>query len=190
MARYSADHKAQTHRRIVSRAGVQLRQRGLHGVSVAELMAEAGLTHGGFYAHFPSRDALVAAACRDMLARTAARLNAAADAVSPLESRRALIEAYLTAAHRDAPGRGCAVAALGPEVARAAPEVRQALADGIRELIDVVAECTPAATYDQARRDAIATMATLVGTLVLARAAGEAPLSDEILEAGRNAVLD
>ena len=190
VARYSAEHKAETHRRIVRRAGVQLREKGLHGVSVADLMQEAGLTHGGFYAHFSSRAALVAEACREVLARTAARLRAAADGVPPAEGRRALIEAYLTAAHRDDPGRGCAMAALGTELAREEPAIRQAFTDGMQQILDVVAESTLAGSAAQARQEAIATMATLVGTVVLARSTADSALSDEILAAGRAALLD
>jgi TetR/AcrR family transcriptional repressor of nem operon len=190
MARYPRDHKSLTRRRIIRRAAVQLRQKGLHGVSVADLMADAGLTHGGFYAHFKSRDALVAEACREVLARTAMHLSAAADGVPPLASRQALIEAYLTTAHRDDPGRGCAIAALGAELAREGPEIRQAVTGGVQNIIDVVAECTPGASPDQSRREAIATMATLVGTLLLARATTDPVLSDEILAAGRAALLD
>jgi TetR/AcrR family transcriptional repressor of nem operon len=190
VVRYAPEHKADTHRRIVRRACVQLAQKGLHGVSVADLMHEAGLTHGGFYAHFSSRAALVAEACREVMARTAARLRGAADGVPPAQSRRALIETYLTAAHRDDPGRGCVIAALGTELARAEPAVRQACSEGIEQIVDVVAESTLAGSAAQARQEAIATMATLIGTVVLARATADSALSDEFLAAGRAALLN
>jgi TetR/AcrR family transcriptional repressor of nem operon len=153
-------------------------------------MHQAGLTHGGFYAHFSSRAALVAEACREIMARTAVRLRSAADGVPPAQSRRALIEAYLTAAHRDDPGRGCAIAALGTELAREEPSVRAACGDGIQQILDVITESTLSESAAQARQDAIATMATLVGTVVLARSTADSELSDEILAAGRAALLN
>jgi TetR/AcrR family transcriptional repressor of nem operon len=189
VARYSQQHKAQTQQRIVRRAAVLLRQKGLHGVGVADLMHDAGLTHGGFYAHFDSKEALIAAACREVLARTAARLRAAGDGVAPLQSRQAIVEAYLTRDHTDDPGRGCAIAALGTELAREAPAVRPALTEGLEGIFEVVAECVPSESAAQARRESIATFATMVGTMLLARVAAHPRLSDEILDAGRTALL-
>jgi TetR/AcrR family transcriptional regulator, transcriptional repressor for nem operon len=190
VTRYAPEHKDQVHRRIVSRAAVQLRQKGVRGVSVAELMQSAGLTHGGFYAHFASKEALIAEACSHVMAGTAERLSAAADGVEPLASRAALIEAYLSPAHRDDPGRGCVIPALGAELGREGPAIRQAFSAGLQQVFDIVAECTPASTPEQARQDALATVATLVGTLLLARAAADSTLATEILDAGRAALLN
>src|SRR5690242_21888629 len=113
--RYSREHKLETHARIVKRASVRLREKGAHGIGVADLMKDAGLTHGGFYRHFASRDELVAEAIERALSEGARAVAAAAKVEDrPLE---ALVDAYLSTAHRDALATSCAVATLAADVA-------------------------------------------------------------------------
>src|SRR6195256_3652668 len=187
--RYSREHKLETHARIVKKASVQLREKGAHGVGVADLMKDAGLTHGGFYAHFDSREALVVEAFAHAMDRSTERWRKLAEQ-TPLEKRLAtIVESYLTPGHRDDPGHGCAIATLSSEIARESPRTRKAFAARLEQMIDMLAEQIPDVPRKAARKQAMAVLATLMGTLVLARVAGNGDFSDEILGAGREALL-
>ncbi|MBB5046294.1 TetR/AcrR family transcriptional repressor of nem operon [Rhodopseudomonas rhenobacensis] len=188
--RYSKDHKQETHARIVKKASVRLREKGAHGIGVADLMKEAGLTHGGFYAHFDSREALLVEAFGYAIDRSNARWRKLAAELPPQQRLAAIVESYLTASHRDDPGRGCAVPALGAEIARESPKTRKAFAAKLEEMIEMVAEQIVDAPPKLARKQAIAAMATMMGALLLSRIAGHGEMSDEILSAGREAALD
>src|ERR1700752_4591488 len=123
--RYSREHKQETHARIVRKASVRLREKGAHGIGVADLMKEAGLTHGGFYAHFDSREALFIEAFALAMDQTVADWQQLGKAL-PIEERfDALVEGYLSARHRDNPARGCVLPALGADIARASQKARQ-----------------------------------------------------------------
>jgi TetR/AcrR family transcriptional regulator, transcriptional repressor for nem operon len=187
--RYSKEHKQETHTRIVKKAAVLLREKGAHGVGVADLMKEAGLTHGGFYAHFDSREALVIEAFGYAMDRATERWRKVVEQ-TPADKRLAtIVEAYLTSVHRDDPGHGCAVPALGAEIARESPKTRKAFAAKVDQLIDVIADQIPDTPRKGARKQATSMLATMMGTLLLARIAGSDEASDEILQAGREAVL-
>jgi len=187
--RYSKEHKQETHARIVRKASVRLREKGAHGIGVADLMKEAGLTHGGFYAHFDSRDALVIEAFAYAMDRSIAHWRQSTAELPPSQRLAAIVDAYLSKAHRDDPGRGCAVPSLGAEIARESPKTRKAFAAKVEALIEMLAEQIVDAPPQQARRQATATLATMMGSLLLARIAGSGELSDDILAAGRDAVL-
>ena len=187
--RYSREHKLETHARIVKRASVKLREKGAHGIGVADLMKDAGLTHGGFYAHFDSREALVVEAFADTMDRSTERWRRLAEQLPAEKRLAAIVDGYLTAAHRDDPGHGCAVSALGAEIARESPKTRKVFAVKLEQMIDVVAEQIPDVPRKAARKQAMAAIATMMGTLVMARIAGNGEVSDEILGAGREAVL-
>jgi TetR/AcrR family transcriptional repressor of nem operon len=188
--RYSKEHKAETHARIVKKAAVRLREKGAHGIGVADLMKEAGLTHGGFYAHFDSREALVVEAFSDAMDRSTARWRKLTSELSPAERMAAIVQTYLSPVHRDDPGHGCAVPALGAEMVRESPKTRKAFAGKLGEMIEMLAEQVPNLPRKAARQQAIASLSTMMGALVLARIAGSGDFSDEILAAGRAAVLD
>src|SRR5882724_8942177 len=111
--RYSKEHKLETHARIVKKASVRLREKGAHGVGVADLMKEAGLTHGGFYAHFDSREALVIEAFTYAMDRSTEHWRKVAEDAPPEKRLAKVVSTYLAPAHRDNPGHGCAVPALG-----------------------------------------------------------------------------
>src|SRR5437763_5872153 len=183
--RYSKEHKQETHARIVKKASVRLREKGAHGIGVADLMKEAGLTHGGFYAHFDSREALVVEAFGYAMDRSTERWRKLAEQTPPDKRLAAIVEAYLTPAHRDDPGHGCAVPALGAEIARESPKTRKAFAARLEQMIEMIAEQIPDVPRKTARQQAMAALATMVGTLVMARVAGSGEFSDEILAAGR-----
>lgn len=187
--RYSREHKLETHARIVKKASVRLREKGAHGIGVADLMKDAGLTHGGFYAHFDSREALVIEAFADAMDRSTERWRRLAETTPPEKRMATIVESYLTPLHRDDPGHGCAVPALGAEIARESPRTRKAFAAKLEQMIDMLAEQIPDVPRKAARKQAMATLATMAGTLVLARIAGSGDLSDEILKAGRDRSL-
>jgi len=154
------------------------RDKGFDKVGVAEIAAAAGLTHGAFYTHFASKDELCAEATGASLRRSAEALAASAD-------RRAYVEAYLSARHVRDRRNGCPVAAFCGDVPREGPQVRTAFSRGLDHMIDTVAD-----GLDEPSRDrAIASLATMVGALVLARAAAEPALRDEILDAARTTLL-
>jgi TetR/AcrR family transcriptional repressor of nem operon len=188
--RYSKQHKQETHARIVKKASVRLREKGAHGIGVADLMKDAGLTHGGFYAHFDSREALVIEAFADAMDRSTDRWRKLAEQTPPEKRLAFIVESYLTPVHRDDPGHGCAIPALSAEIARESPKTRKAFAARLEQMIDMIAEQMPDLPRKTARKQAMASLATMMGTLVLARVAGNGEFSDDILGAGREAVLD
>jgi TetR/AcrR family transcriptional repressor of nem operon len=187
--RYSREHKLETHARIVKKASVRLREKGAHGIGVADLMKEAGLTHGGFYAHFDSREALVIEAFADAMDRSTERWRKIAETLPPEKRLATIVGAYLTPLHRDDPGHGCAVPTLGAEIARESPKTRKAFAAKLEQMIDMLAEQIPELPRKAARKKAMAAVATMMGALVMSRVAGNGAFSDEILGAGRDAVL-
>jgi TetR/AcrR family transcriptional repressor of nem operon len=187
--RYSREHKQETHARIVRKASVRLREKGAHGIGVADLMKEAGLTHGGFYAHFDSREALVIEAFNYAMDRSTAHWRKTAEQIPADKRLSTIVDTYLTAQHRDDPGHGCAVPTLGAEIARESLKTRRAFAAKLEEMIDMIADHIPDVPRKAARKQAAATLATMMGTLVLSRIAGNGEFSDEILSAGREAAL-
>jgi TetR/AcrR family transcriptional regulator, transcriptional repressor for nem operon len=187
--RYSREHKAQTHAKIVRRASVKLRERGAHGIGVADLMKDAGLTHGGFYAHFPSREALVIEAFTHAMDRSTEQWRKLSEATAPEKRLSQIVNGYLAPLHRDDPGHGCAVPTLGAEIARESARTRRVFSGRMSQMIDMLAEQMHGVTPKAARKQAMATMATMIGALVMSRIAGSGEFSDEILAAGRDAVL-
>lgn len=187
--RYSKEHKQETHTRIVRKASVRLREKGAHGIGVADLMKEAGLTHGGFYAHFDSREALLVEAFAYAMDRSMAHWRKTADETPPEKRLAMIVESYLTTMHRDDPGRGCAVPTLGADIARESPKTRKAFAAKLEQMIDMIADQIPDLPRKAARKQASATLATMMGSMVMSRIAGNGEFSDEILAAGREAAL-
>ena len=187
--RYSREHKLETHARIVKRASVRLREKGAHGIGVADLMKDAGLTHGGFYAHFDSREALVIEAFAHAMDRSTERWRKIGEATPPEKRLAMIVESYLTPLHRDDPGHGCAIPTLGAEIARESPKTRKAFAAKLEQMIDMMADQIQDVSRNAARKQAMSAIATMMGTLVMARVAGAGEFSGEILAAGREAVL-
>ena len=187
--RYSKEHKQETHARIVKKASVRLREKGAHGIGVADLMKEAGLTHGGFYAHFDSREALVIEAFGYAMDRASEHWRNMTAEIPPEKRLSTIVDSYVSATHRDDPGRGCAVPTLGAEIARESAKTRKAFSAKLDQMIDLVADQIPDVPRKTARRLAMGTMATMMGALVMSRVAGSGELSDEILASGREAAL-
>jgi TetR/AcrR family transcriptional repressor of nem operon len=192
---YSKQHKQETRERILRAASRALRESGIEGVGagIGQVMAQAGLTHGGFYAHFPRKDALVAAACAEGMAEAGETLFAAAEESgrrSGDAALRHLICGYLSRFHRDHPESGCVLPALAADVARSSDEVRTAFTTGLRGYLDRLEALLPeerdAAPEGVNREDAaLALLSGMVGALVLARAVDDPELSDQILVAAR-----
>ena len=175
--------KDATHERIVSVAARAIRRSGYDGTGVADIMKEAGLTHGAFYAHFTSREAMLAEAAERACAESA---TAAADVVASVPPDRALasmLGAYLSKEHLQHAEMGCPLAALGSETPRQAPEVRRVATRHIKEMIDLVARQSPDWGQPGAHQRALVTVATMVGALLLARAVDDPGLSDGLREA-------
>jgi TetR/AcrR family transcriptional repressor of nem operon len=188
--RYPKEHKARTRQKIVETAAREFRDKGLEGVGVADLMASAGLTHGGFYAHFGSKEALVEAACRHGVAATIETLDFRARQAPPGEGLRTVVRTYLSRAHRDDPARGCIMPSLAGEIARHGPETRRAFTDQLRAFAAVIARQLSGPDAAARERRALAIAAGLVGAVALARAVDDPALSDAILEAARAAALE
>jgi TetR/AcrR family transcriptional regulator, transcriptional repressor for nem operon len=178
---YSKAQKARTHKRIVAIASKRFREKGLAGFGIAELMKEAGLTVGGFYKHFDSRDALVAEAVSSAFGDWQRRLDAAASGGPPVSYTK-LIDDYLSDAHRKNPGTGCAFSALAPEIARSDKRTRALTTEQVRNDLDLIAGLLPGKDNRAARPRAILIFSALVGAMSLARAVSDESLSREILK--------
>jgi TetR/AcrR family transcriptional repressor of nem operon len=178
---HSRAEKAKTHKRIVSIASKKFREEGLAGVGIAELMKEAGLTVGGFYKHFDSRDDLVAEAVSSAFGGWKRRVDAAASG-GPQVSLAKLIDEYLNAAHRDDPGTGCAFSALATEIARSDKRTRAITTEQVRNDIQLIAGLIPGRDAHAASSQAILTFSALVGAMSLARTVSDEALSREILK--------
>ena len=177
---YSKAEKARTHKRIVAIASKRFREEGLAGIGIAELMKEAGLTVGGFYKHFDSRDHLVAEAVSSAFGGWKRRVDAAKSS-GPPDTYESLVDDYLSKAHRDSPGTGCALSALAPEIARGDKRTRALTSEQVRSDIQLIAALHPAKDKRTARSRAILTFSALVGAMSLARAVSDEALSREIL---------
>jgi len=165
---------------ILDVAGTLFRERGYDGIGVADIMKRAGLTHGGFYGHFASKD--------DLAAEITARVLGREGWLERLTGKRApaiadVVRNYLSPRHRDDPGHGCLFAALGSDVVRQPRSVRHAFTEGLRKRVDMIRDLMPGRSAAARRKKAIATMAGLIGALVLARAVDDPEMSNEILEA-------
>lgn len=175
--RTAPSRKEATHERIVGAAARAIRRSGYNGTGVAEIMKEVGLTHGGFYAHFASREAMLAEAADRAGAESVATLTQVAAAAPPKQALRAMVEAYLSDAHVEDAESGCPIAALGSEMPRQAAKVRRAATRRIKEVLDIVARHSPDRGESGAYEHALVTAATMVGALVLARAVDDPKLS-------------
>lgn len=166
----SREQMAQNRDRILTEAARLFREKGFDAVSVAEVMKAAGLTHGGFYGHFRSKD--------DLIAQAIVHAEGSQSAIDSLEG---WIETYLSAIHRDQPGLGCPTAALAGLMRDQGPEARAAMAQKLAAQIESLAQATPGTDADARRREAVGKMSAMVGALILARAIDDPDLSDEVL---------
>jgi TetR/AcrR family transcriptional repressor of nem operon len=175
--------KEASHERIVQAASKAIRRSGYAGTGVADIMREAGLTHGAFYAHFESREAMLAEAADRAGAEANAVAASIAASVPPEQSLQAMMRVYLSKEHLASIEAGCPVSALCSEMPRQSPEVRRAATLRIKEMIDLVARLSPNWGEPAAHEHALVTVATMVGTLTLARAVDDPKLSDALCQA-------
>jgi TetR/AcrR family transcriptional repressor of nem operon len=168
--RYDAEHKQKTREKLLKEAAKAIRREGPHGISVAGVMSKAGLTHGGFYAHFKSRDDLVAEGVAQMFRESAGRFAQSIEGRGPREALIDYIEFYLSPAHRDARASGCPLPFLSADAPRLPTKARARFAEGVRGLEGKVAEQLAALGRPDAEADAGSLVAELVGALALSRA--------------------
>ncbi len=180
----SDTRKSDTRTRITDAAGTLFRQHGIDGVGVDAIMRAAGLTHGGFYGHFPSKEALVAEVSAATLARSAERWERISSEAAPAEALKQIVGSYLDPAHVAVAERSCVLTTLGPEMARRA-EQRPAITASIRRMLKVIERCTPEGAPDTAE----AALSCMVGAVVLARLADDSELAEGFLDAARQAVV-
>ena len=181
MARYDAEHKGETRRRIIDSAGRRFKEDGIDGSGVAALMSDAGLTNGAFYAHFKSKDDLVANVVADQLRAQHANLGSLPEGRAALEE---FVREYLAPHHRDHPSTGCPSAALLDEIGRCDDAVRDSYTEGMQSIVEVISAHLSPTDPSAARARALGLFTVLVATMQLARAVSDRGLSDEILAAG------
>ena len=182
---YSKAHKARTRARIIETAARAFRERGVEGVAIADVMQSAGLTHGGFYAHFANKDSLFAAAARQGLEESRRAFLTEAAAANPEAPLREIIRRYVSRHHRDVPAEGCAMPALAAEVARESAEVRQAFTGAVADFVTGLEAYVPGETPEARRDAALALIAGMAGAVALARALDDPAMSDRMLLATR-----
>lgn len=182
--RYSDTHKEETRKKVVKAAAKAVRAKGPEGVGVAEIMAEAGLTHGGFYAHFPNKEALVVAAIEEAFGQSSRRFGKVTEGLSPSEALARFVDLYVTPEHRAHPERGCPVAGLSSELPRQGLPVRVAYERGVRSLVARIAGWLPEGAQD---RDSLAAsiVAEMAGTVALSRAISDDDEAERLLAAAR-----
>jgi TetR/AcrR family transcriptional regulator, transcriptional repressor for nem operon len=181
VARYGKEHKEATRRRIIEAAGHRLKRDGIDGSGVSALMADAGLTNGAFYAHFASKEDLVATAVADQLRHQLERYRAEPPGREGVEQ---LVREYLSMAHRDDAEHGCPSAALLDEIGRSSDATKHAYTDGVLALVDEIASRLAPDDPQSVRGQTLGLFAMLIGTLQLSRALDDPQLADEVLERG------
>jgi TetR/AcrR family transcriptional repressor of nem operon len=179
--RKSREEAARTRRRIVETAAVEFRRSGIKATGLADLMSAAGLTHGGFYRHFESKEQLVAEACAVALDSTIDGLEKAAAGAPKGQRLREIVSTYLSTAHRDEPCEGCAVAALGSEIARADERTRAAVTDRFLRLVDLLQRQYESTRRVESKKRALVAASTMIGALMLSRIVTDQGLSESIL---------
>ncbi len=178
--RRSKDDAAETRQQILRSASTEFRKHGFEKVSVNDVMASAGLTHGGFYRHFESKEHLIAESCVAALDNLMDSIEKYVHKNADQVKLKSLLQRYLSPSHRDNPATGCALAALASEIARSNKQTRKGATNAYRRLIKLIAEVLPATTPNkEARAQVIAT--SMIGALTLARVVDDRELSNEIL---------
>lgn len=181
MVRYAKEHKQVTRQRIIEKAGQRFKQDGIDGSGISTLMSDAGLTNGAFYAHFASKDDLVAHVVADQLRTQVAAYDTLRPGRQGLED---LIRQYLSPEHRDHPGTGCPSAALLDEIGRCGDETKQAYMEGAQDILEEIAARLTPEDPQSARGKAVGLYTMMVGTLQLSRALSDRKCADQILEQG------
>jgi TetR/AcrR family transcriptional repressor of nem operon len=185
----SREQAVENRERIVQVAAKLFRERGFDGIGVADLMKAAGLTHGGFYGHFASKEDLAAEASGRALKELAQYWSTVIEK-APDEAFSTIVNRYLSEGHRDAPGRGCLVAALGSDLGRQARPVRRVVTDGVNAFIGQLMQLVPGKSKVARRRQALTDFAAMVGAVTIARAVDDPALSKDVLGAVASALSE
>lgn len=183
--RYSETHKAETHEKLLRLAGRVLRERGPNRFSVAELMGSAGLTHGGFYAHFKSKDALLGEALQGIFEESNQKLDQLINGLPPRIALTRFVDTYVSSAHRDKISAGCPIVALNSHLSCQSKKFRATFDAGVEQLARTLAHCIEAAGMPDSERIAAFVLAAMVGAVVLSRAVSDKSLSDGLLASAR-----
>jgi TetR/AcrR family transcriptional repressor of nem operon len=187
--RYSAKHKEQTRAKLLKKASKRFREEGLQATGIAKLMRDMGLTHGGFYGHFRSKNDLIATALKDMFAETTEDLKKAIAGSSPGKEISAIVNFYLTAKNREHPELSCLLPTLASEIARQPKAIRKVYTQGFAEQVARLAHFMPGSDEATKRQHAHSLMAGLAGTMMFARAVNDQELSDRILAQARDSYI-
>jgi TetR/AcrR family transcriptional repressor of nem operon len=185
--RYSGTHKEETRKKVVRAAAAAVRRKGPDGVGVAEVMAEAGLTHGGFYAHFPSKEALVVAAIEEAFDESRRKFARVTDGLESQAALAAFVDRYVSTIHRNSADGGCPIATLSSDLPRQAQPIRQAFDAGVRGLISRIAAWLPETAPD---RESLATslVSEMAGAVSLSRAISDEGLAEALLADARRRI--
>jgi TetR/AcrR family transcriptional repressor of nem operon len=183
--RRSREEAAETRRNIIKTAGIRFRQNGMCETGLVDLMESAGLTHGGFYRHFDSKDQLISESSADVFATNVGEMEAAASTTKGRKALEAIANRYLSPEHRKDRAHGCPLAALGSELARSEKSTRFAATEGILKMIATVAERMQDPNTDRAKKSASVFVATMLGALTISRIVADPKVSNEILAAAR-----
>ena len=185
---HSRAEKALSRKRILAAAATRIRETGLDGISVGELMKSVNLTHGGFYGHFESRSALIAAALEQALAE-GEKASAAHSGERGGRTVKSIVNSYLSPAHRDHPSSGCAIPTLAGEVGRADPEVRAIMAQQLAKSFETMGDALGATGQDQ-EQFAVSAWSMMVGAMMISRIMADDPQADRVLSLARKSVLE
>ena len=187
--RYSDTHKDETHERLLKIAGRALREKGPDGVAVADVMKQAGLTHGGFYAHFKSKDALLVEALEGVFSHAKQKFRGATEGMPPRHALAAYIEFYVSQRHRDNPANGCPVTALNSDLPRQSKAFRKAFDGGAKMLVSSMeARIRDAGIEGDAHALAASVLSAMAGAVAISRAISDRSLSDQMLETARESI--
>ncbi|SAK61159.1 TetR family transcriptional regulator [Caballeronia temeraria] len=173
---------AETRRRIVEIAAAEFRTNGIQSTGVADVMAAAGLSHGGFYRHFGSKEHLVAEACEAAIAEIIGALDAAAGKGVGENEFRTLVDTYMSTSHRDSPARGCPLASMGSELARADESTRAAASRGFDDFVDMLANRIRHSEEETSRSKAVFALSAMIGALTISRIISDPEASASLLE--------
>ncbi len=186
--RYADTHKQQTHDKLVSLAGRALREKGPDQLGVAELMRSAGLTHGGFYAHFKSKDALLAEALENAFAHSGQRVRQLTAGMPARQALASYVDWYVSAAHRDNPAIGCPIVALNSDLPRQSRRFRAAFTAGVKSLLSILTAWIEGAGIADGAPMAESLLPAMAGAVAIARAVPDPALSDALLESARSSI--
>jgi TetR/AcrR family transcriptional repressor of nem operon len=183
--RYDENHKQETRARVLKVAAMTLREKGPDKLGVAEVMRAAGLTHGGFYAHFPSKEAFLTESLNEVFAQSRERRNELVEGLGPRGALSSYIDYYVSKSHRDNPASGCPIVALNSDLPRQSKKFRGAFDAGVKRLTEKLAAWIAAIGIEDADKVAVSVLSAMVGAVSLSRAVSDPHLSDDLLDAAR-----